>query len=88
MADKNKLLDKENNPHGEINVKFLIPNKDPKDTSGNFWHYRKNGELNGNLKTILEVLKNFLESFCSQEDIWLFLNQKKQQKFQFSTLKC
>lgn len=34
MADKNKLLDKENNPYGEINVKFLIPNKDPKDTTG------------------------------------------------------
>jgi hypothetical protein len=34
MADKNKLLDKENNPHGIINVKFLVPNKDPKDTTG------------------------------------------------------
>jgi hypothetical protein len=62
MADKNKLLDKENNPHGEINVKFLVPNKDPKDTTGtqnpkNFPKKIKKNLINRQFRKPTEILR-------------------------------
>lgn len=79
MADKNKLLDDENNPHGMINVKFLVPNKDPKDTTGKRLHFALMVQITSAAQS------NFLESFYLKAVIWHFLRLKKQQKFRIFT---